>query len=198
MIGVTGSLAAENPSHDADVDFMLVSAPRRVWLSRAGAIAVVRLAGRSGVKICPNLALSTNALALDQTDLYTAHELLQLVPLSGPNVYRALLAANVWSTAYLPRRARFTHLPRAKPLLRRTLGAAGEALMFGPLGDCLDRWEWRRKSSRLATQSTGARFTRDVCEGHYGRHRDLILKSFEDQCARFGVKIARAAVGAPS
>src|SRR5207245_3117918 len=54
MVGVTGSLAANNPAVAADVDYALVVGGSRLWLARAGAIAVVRLARHVGVTRCPN------------------------------------------------------------------------------------------------------------------------------------------------
>jgi hypothetical protein len=196
MVGVTGSLAADNPRTGADVDYLLITAPGRVWLARAGAIAAVHLATRAGTTICPNYLLSTNALALDQTDLYTAHELLQMVPLSGPAVYQTFLGANAWATSFLPRRARYARVPPERQPLGRALGTAGETLLLGPLGEHLDRWEWRRKSARLRQSRGQARFTRDVCAGHYGKHRDAVLHGFRERCERVGIETGPVAIGA--
>ena len=39
---------------------------------------------------------------LDQRDLFTAHELAQMVPLYGFGMYREMLAENDWAMEYLP------------------------------------------------------------------------------------------------
>src|SRR5690242_13760092 len=43
MIGVTGSLAMNNMARGADIDFLVVTAPGRVWSTRFWLVAIVRL-----------------------------------------------------------------------------------------------------------------------------------------------------------
>ncbi len=196
MVGVTGSLAADNPRAAADVDYVLIAAVNRLWLARAGAIAIVRVARQLGTSLCPNYVLATTALQLDRRDLYTAHELLQLVPLSGPKIYRAFLDANCWASRFLPHRARSLTMPPTDSRRRRVTRGCGEALLGGPIGERIDCWEWHRKSDRLTQRDGGARFTREVCEGHYGHYRDEILTRFEQQCERFGIRSRLIEAGA--
>lgn len=193
MVGVTGSLAADNPVRDADVDFLLVSTPRRLWLVRAAAIAVVRLARRRNVNLCPNYLLSTRALALGQHDLYTAHEVLQLVPTAGAATYRAFIAQNSWIARFLPNRSRKTRPIRPEPPVTRLVRSAAELLSSGPVGDRLNDWEGRRKSSRFREVDATATFSDDVCEGHFRRYRELVLERFADRCQRVGVNVAALA-----
>jgi hypothetical protein len=195
-VGVTGSLAADNPRIGADIDYLVIAAPHRLWLARAGAIGLVRYARRIGSTICPNYLLTTTSLPLEQADLYTAHELLQTVPLAGPEAFRAFLAANTWTSCFLPHRARHARLPRSDSAVRRLIRGAGESVLAGRVGERLDRWEWGRKSPRLTKTHSTARFTRDVCEGHYGQHRDAILERFDRQCELLGVSIGAVGVGA--
>jgi hypothetical protein len=195
-VGITGSLAAENPGIGADIDYCLLTAPGRLWLARAGAIIIVRHAQLFDWTICPNYLLATTALPLDRMDLYTAHEILQTVPLAGPDAFRSFLVANAWTGAFLPHRARVARLPRRDPLVRRLARGAGEAALHGWLGERLDHWEWQRKSPRLAKFDRSARFTREVCEGHYGQHRATVLENFDQLCRVHGVSTDWIRVGA--
>ena len=106
LVAVSGSLAVGAPTADADVDLFVVSAEGRLWLTRALTIGVVKLASRSAparrVVLCPNYVVTTGALELTERDLFTAHELAQLVPLAGPETYRAVLDENQWYRQYLP------------------------------------------------------------------------------------------------
>jgi hypothetical protein len=197
-VGVTGSLAADNPRIGADIDYCLLTAPGRLWLARAGAIVVVRYAQRIGWTICPNYLLATTALPLDRTDLYTAHEILQTVPMAGPDVFRAFLVANAWTGAFLPHRARVASLPRRDPLALRLARGTGESVFRGWLGERIDQWEWKRKYPRLTRVDRPARFTREVCEGHYGQHRTSILEQFARQCQLLGISAEAMRVGAVS
>lgn len=198
MVALTGSLAAGNPNDKADIDYLIVTAPDRLWSVRAASVALVRLARRGGVHLCPNYLLSTHALPLDHHDLFTAHELLQAVPLTGTSVYRRFLACNVWAARWLPNRyRRCATMPLQLPGGGR-LQAWNECLLSGRLGAGLERWEASRKQRRLAGQGAG-RFTADLCEGHFGQSRRLALADFERRCRQFGIVLAGAAddQGAP-
>ena len=102
LVAVTGALAVDNSPPGDDIDFLLVTAPGRVWLARALAVVLVRLARLRGVGLCPNYVLAHSALAQAQRNLYAAHDLQQMVPLVGQGVYREMQAANAWSREYLP------------------------------------------------------------------------------------------------
>jgi hypothetical protein len=190
MVALTGSLAASNPDARADIDFLIITAPDRLWTVRAMAVALVRLARQGGVHLCPNYLLSTRALALDHRDLFTAHELLQAMPLSGAAVYRRLLDSNPWAAQWLPNRYR----QRRRAALALPGGgrfqAVGEGLLAGRWGRRLERWEGRRKQQRLRGEhppSGTSRFTADICEGHYGRSRGLALVDFARRCRQVGI-----------
>jgi hypothetical protein len=188
---VSGSLAVGNPDPAADVDFLLITAPGRLWLVRAIAILIVRFARLTGAQICPNYLLSTQALVLAQRDLFTAHELLQTVPLSGHEVYSQLRAANLWTATWLPNWPGADSAFPTEPSWRGRSVAfgqrLGEAVLGGFVGDRFERWEGIRKRQRLQPLASDARFSADVCEGHFGRHRERITRRFAERCAQVGI-----------
>ncbi|HEX5503591.1 MAG TPA: hypothetical protein VFW96_13285, partial [Thermomicrobiales bacterium] len=52
----------------------------------------------------------------------------------------------------------------------------------------LEAWEGRRKRARFGGLSDGAaRFTGDLCEGHYGHHRQGVLRAYLARCAALGI-----------
>lgn len=188
MVGLTGSLAVGNPDAAADYDYLLVTAPGRLWTVRALAVLLVRLARRAGLSLCPNYLLTTRALALPRRDLYTAHELAQVVPLTGAATYQRLLAANAWATRWLPNRFPLAAPPTADAWAATAARASGEALLRGSLGDRFERWEAARKQARLSRSGAG-RFTAEVCEGHFGMGRRRTLPRFAARCAALGIAL---------
>lgn len=187
MVAVSGSLAAENPDEAADLDYLVVAEPGRLWLVRALSVALVRLARRARVHLCPNYLLTTRALALDHRDLFTAHELLQAVPVFGADVYGRMLRLNTWAGLWLPHRYCLA-LTEPRPGTRRDgVQAVGELLLGGNVGDRIEAWEGARKRRRLGGQDADARFTADVCEGHFGRSRGRALATFEARCRALGI-----------
>ncbi|MGH2466592.1 MAG: hypothetical protein ACRDGL_02525 [Candidatus Limnocylindrales bacterium] len=149
LVAVTGSLAVGASADDADVDLLIVTEPGRLWLTRAMTVGLVRAAAARGVPLCPNYFLADSALELTDHDLFTAHELVQMVTLSGAHAQAALLERNGWYRDFLPNhpgpRAMEEGAPARRPHLR---GLVERALLVGPV-DRLERWEMKRKVARL-------------------------------------------------
>lgn len=186
LVAVTGSLAAGNPDGRADIDYLIVTAPGRLWTVRALAIVLVRVARQVGVAVCPNYLLSTRALALEHQDLFTAHELLQATPVTASAVYRQMLDCNCWVERWLPNRYGCRHhLLPAQPATDKVQVAA-ESMLGGRLADRFEAWEARRKQQRLGQNGHG-RFTTDVCEGHFGSGRRRTLQNFTQHCRQYGI-----------
>jgi hypothetical protein len=181
LVAVSGSLAVGAAEDGADVDLFIVTVDGRVWLARALTIALGRAAalaeGRREVWLCPNYILTASSLTLSERDIFTAHELVQLVPLFGPDTYRAFLEANRWYGEFLPNHPGYSgpiaDLPGAR--VRRAV----EPVLANPLVSRLERWEMDRKIERLRQRSasTEVRFDATTCKGHFGEHRRRTLRS---------------------
>jgi hypothetical protein len=187
MVAVTGSLAVDNAEEDHDIDYMIVTAPGRVWLARALSIVVVRFAALRGLTLCPNYVLSQSALTLPERDAYTARELLQMRVLAGHGVYAHLLERNAWWFDLLPNwRPAVSNGETKRGLVRRL----GEWLLGGSLGDALERRLLRRKGAELRAQAEGnaeAVFDETVCKGHFEGHRARLEASLTERLARLGL-----------
>jgi hypothetical protein len=172
MVAVTGSLAVDNADTEDDLDYLIVTAPGRVWLARALVTAlVVRMAKLRGLTVCPNYVLSESALALPERDAYTARELLQMRPVAGHDVYGRMLAANAWCRDLLPN---WRVVAEVEEEQRSLLARLGERLLGGRLGDVIERWLLRRKGGELrreAGDNSEAVFDETVCKGHFDAHR---------------------------
>jgi hypothetical protein len=102
MVAVTGSLAMNNVEADADIDYLIVTTPGRLWLCRLLVLVIVRLAAFRGISLCPNFLLTQNALEIPEHSLYAAHEFVQMVPLSGLDLYLRMRTLNPWVWDFLP------------------------------------------------------------------------------------------------
>ncbi|MBI5649037.1 MAG: hypothetical protein HZC40_01080 [Chloroflexi bacterium] len=188
MIALTGGLAMEN-ARDNDIDFLIVTAPGRLWLTRGLIVALVRLARIGGDKVCPNFILTENALTIPDQNLYTAHEIAQMIPLSGFGVYRKMRTLNAWAENFLPNANSANELPDEQPQNR--LGAfiknLGERLFGGRFGARIERWEMRRKIAKLSAQipahADGVEFSAEVCRGFFSGHAARIMNEFQKRTA---------------
>ena len=187
LVAVTGSLAVDAATDDADIDLLIVTADDRLWLARAMTIGVGKLAARApstpGLRLCPNYLLTASTLDLPERDLYTAHELAQLVPLYGPDAYGDLLARNRWYRDFLP-----NHPGHVGPIGRLglpRLNRALEPVLRNGLVGALEGWEMTRKIARLRMPSTTGevRFDESICKGHFEGYRHQVLQAFAARLA---------------
>jgi hypothetical protein len=194
MVTLTGSLAMLNLSRDADMDYMLVTQPGRLWLARAFAVTFGRVMRIFGDRICVNLLVSESALEWHPRDLYSAREMCQMIPLNGLDVYSRLRAANAWTKSFLPN-------ADSAPLLTQKEARSSafqkwlEIPLRGKLGDALERWAMRLQLKKIiATYGTGgeANFSADLCQGNFHDHRRGTENSFNERLALLGEGEPRA------
>lgn len=183
MVAVTGALAVDNPQEADDIDYLIITEPGRLWLCRALVIGVVKLAQRKGIVLCPNFFLSERALHIDEKSLFSAHELAQMVPLSGAPLYQQMMQANPWMLDFLPNTNGQVHHFALVTTGQHVLKSILEALLKTPLGTMLERWEMRRKIAKLTrrlggTQTHEVVFSTDRCQGHFDRHGEHTMSAY--------------------
>ena len=180
MVAVTGSLAMNNTEAGKDIDYMIVTTPGRLWVCRLLSLLVARFAKLEGVSLCPNYLVTTNALELEERSLYVAHELVQMIPLAGMEIYHDICRLNAWTADYLPNASLPPRMPQGvKPLQKRSrLQSLLEMFLSLPFGDWLEKWEMNRKVARLMREQSASfesYFSADVCKGHLDRHGENVV-----------------------
>lgn len=191
MVAVTGSLAVNNVEPNADIDYLIITANDRLWLCRAFTILLVRLAARHDISLCPNYFLSERALVFADRNLYTAHELAQMVPLSGLNLYRRLRRLNQWTAEWLPNAAdlppQANGISPAPRSFQRRFQRITEFTLRTAVGGYVERWEMERKMRKFnhqrvdAPDETEAAFSADWCKGHFGGHAGRVLNAYRQR-----------------
>jgi hypothetical protein len=110
MIAVTGALAMKNSDKNDDIDLLMVTAKNRLWLTRGVVVTILWFLGcyrrpdKIKDMICPNMFLDETHLSVppEERDLFTAHEVCQLLPLWDRNdIYQKFVAQNQWVKKYL-------------------------------------------------------------------------------------------------
>lgn len=117
-IFITGNLSMHNANTSDDIDFLILTQAYRLWSTRLLVTLYLEILGirrrpsrlHPGVndfadQICANMYLDETALTLPRSkrNLYTAHEVAQVLPLINKNqIYDRFLSANSWISQYLP------------------------------------------------------------------------------------------------
>lgn len=113
LVGVTGGLAMDNAEEKDDIDLFFIVVSGSLWISRlivtilAEVVGARRHPGERQVadKVCLNMFMSEDTLMLPkhEQDLFSAHEVLQMVPLwERGQAYRSMLFQNAWVKNFLP------------------------------------------------------------------------------------------------
>ena len=188
LVAVTGALAMDNVEPNADIDYLIITEPDRLWLCRALVIVLVRLAALRGDILCPNYFLSERALVFNERNLFTAHELVQMAPITGLATYAHMRQLNAWTADFLPNAGE----PSRRALDSRPRGywsrLLTEATLRTPIGGRIERWEMKRKVKRFNQQPNDhgeATFCADQCKGHFDGHRQRILAAFAARLRAF-------------
>jgi hypothetical protein len=183
MVAVTGALAMDNVA-DGDIDYLVITEPGRLWLCRALVVGLVRTAALRGTTLCPNYFLSEQALVLSERNLFTAHEVAQMVPLSGIETYQRLRSLNHWTTTYLPNAGGPPRRLAPVDLRPRRTRRIVEGTLRSRVCSPFERWEMARKMRKLGQRGNGhaeAAFGPDWCKGHFGDHGQLTLERYDQR-----------------
>lgn len=191
MVALTGSLAVNNAPPNADIDYLIVTSDDRLWLCRTLTTALVRIAARKEVPLCPNYFVTQRNMVLPERGLYIARELSQMVPLSGLDVYHQFRQANAWTADYFPNaQAAPAESIESEPTSSRIANIAQNALST-PLGKPLEQWAQKRRMLSLAANSKNeTQYTADVCKGHVDGHQKRVLTRFASRLSELGIPAA--------
>lgn len=111
FVGVSGSLSMDNSRRNDDIDLFIVTARKRLWITRFLVVIFLNIVGQrrkpkdifTTDKICPNMFVNEDCMKITKRNLFSAHEIVQVKPLWNKNsTYEKFLAENIWVKNFLP------------------------------------------------------------------------------------------------
>lgn len=186
MVSMTGSLAVLNLSKDADMDYMFVTQPSRLWLARSFAVTFGRIMRLFGDRICVNLLVAESVLEWRPQDLYSAREMCQMIPITGMDVYQRLRGVNSWIDTYLPNAK---SVPENTPKIHSNQSWIQKLLelpLRGKLGDAIEKWAMDFQIKKITnTYGVGqeAKFSTELCQGNFDNHHFWTNQLFQERLA---------------
>jgi predicted nucleotidyltransferase len=99
----SGSLSKGYMDENSDLDFFIVTAPNRLWIARTLLVLYKRVfLSNSHKKFCVNYFVDTLHLEIEEKNLFTATEIVTLIPLYNRECHNLMLLSNQWLHEYLP------------------------------------------------------------------------------------------------
>ena len=103
-VAVSGSLSKNYADKKADIDFFIVTKSNRLWIARTILHLFKKftfLAGKANF-FCMNYFVDEEALAIPEKNIYTAVEIVTLLPLAGTFTLNKFFEKNNWTKNWLP------------------------------------------------------------------------------------------------
>lgn len=190
---ISGSLSKDFLDEKGDIDFFIVTAPGKVWLTR-GLLALFQrvFLFNSHKYFCVNYYIDHDHLSIDERNIFTATELVTLKPICGNDHYHALIRSNHWV---------MDQYPQFRPLSSKSHNAYPwwpkrffEILLnpFAPKLDALVMRKLNDRAFRIHGQSfekkdfdVAFKATPHVSKNHRGNYQRKITDKFEQRVASF-------------
>lgn len=161
-IAISGSLSKNYADDESDIDLFIITAPNRLWIARTLMHCFKKLAFLVKLEnyLCMNYYIDEQQLEIPEKNIYTATEVVTLIPIQGDTTFADFFAANAWTRNYLP-----NHIMRvstAKSLTKMALKSTIEWLFNNYWGEKLDNRlmkittsRWNRKTAEKKLNNHG-------------------------------------------
>tara|TARA_R110002111_G_scaffold16141_5_gene41513 strand:- start:215 stop:1120 length:906 start_codon:yes stop_codon:yes gene_type:complete len=187
---ISGSLAKNYYDDQGDIDFFIITKPKKLWLARTFLILFKKLFLLNSKKyFCVNYFISSDQLKIAEQNKFTATELITLIPIYGKTVFNAFVSENHWAFNYYPNKAINTASLAEdfkKPIWSRTM----EVLFNNKLGEKLDqsfkkitlkKWKSNFKHLKKKEFEIAMKSTNDVSKHHPQDFQTHVIVSLNER-----------------
>lgn len=174
-IGISGSLSKNFAGQDTDIDFFIITSGNRLWIARTLMHLFKKLTFITGHQhlYCMNYYIDEEALLIDEQNIFTATELITLLPVCGNGTMHHFYDRNDWAGNFFPNQK----LGRQSVVSGRPgwFKKGVEWLLDNRLGNIFDDMlmhitarRWKKKEQLHRTNGHGDRM--GLCTGkHYSK-----------------------------
>lgn len=154
-VGISGSLSKKYADKGTDIDFFIITRSERLWIARTFLHLFKKLTYLAGKQhgFCMNYFIDEEAMEIAEKNIFTATEVVTLIPVCGDASMEAFLQANDWVLNYLPEQSlqKTCLYPTKDPWYKKLV----EKFLQNQLGNWLDNRfmaitakRWKRKEYR--------------------------------------------------
>lgn len=183
-VAVSGSLSKGVIHEEGDIDYFIITAHNRLWVTRMMLILFKKIALFNSRRFfCVNYFVSEKHLEIPDKNLFTATEIVTLLPVYNPQAVAAFRAANPWVKMH------YGHFEQPIAIAAQNIRFGflkhfGEWVLNTKIGDWLDvlsmhitvwRWHVKFKTFSRSKFDLALRSTRHVSKHHPRDFQSVVL-----------------------
>lgn len=194
-VAISGSLSKNIMFDDGDIDYFIITAPGRLWISRTLMIFFKKVFLLNSRKyFCVNYFVDENNLKIVDENIFTAIEIIYLLPVYNQPLLKKFKNANDWTNQYFPN---FRH-----PIALDPVNGQGRLKHFfewffkGKFGDRVDlffmkltykRWTKKFKHFDAPKFELTMRTNRGISKHHPQDFQNKVLKEYSQRLQKLNI-----------
>ncbi|WP_299098590.1 nucleotidyltransferase domain-containing protein [uncultured Winogradskyella sp.] len=189
-VSISGALAKGYYDDEGDIDFFIITKPKKLWLARTFLILFKKVFLLNSKKyFCVNYFISSNNLKIEEQNKFTATELITLMPVYGKSIIDSFITENQWALDFYPNRTLNTSV-LADTFRKPILSTAIEYIFDNKLGEKLDFYfrritlkKWKSKFNNLNKKDfeVAMKSTNDVSKHHPRDFQSRVIVSLNQR-----------------
>lgn len=198
---VTGTLSKNSSDKSSDLDFMVITAPKRLWIARTLLMLFKKIFLLNSKKyFCINYCITEDNMEISERNIFTATEIATIKATYNDVMMKRFIESNKWIKDFFPNyilNDPSLHASGCKIHHGRSVfQAAGEIFFPGRIGDKLDNIlmrktirHWKKKFPHFNEEEFNSRLksTHNESRVHPGSVQAGILKLYNEKLTKFNL-----------
>lgn len=182
---LSGSISKNYMEENSDIDYFVVTEAGRLWVART-ILKLFRMffLFNSSKQFCINYFVTKDQLTIEEQNIFTATEIVTLIPTYGETLYRDMQTTNYWTSEYYPNNKTTVDIALISPLCERCKLLL-ERCLKGNIGNRLDDYllrkteaYWQKKFAHMPDDDRKIAFksTKQVSKQHANFYQKKVLQ----------------------
>lgn len=191
-LAISGSLSKNFADEKTDIDFFIITKANRLWIARTIMHLFKKLSFlfRRQHWFCMNYYVDEAMLEIPEKNIFTAMEIVTLIPMYGSESMEQFYNENNWTRAFFPLKISTTkYIVKNK---RRFLKILIEKIFDNNSGNNIDNWlmqltdrRWKKKTQQKKINERGVRMGMSV-DKHFSKpdpknFQDKIVQQYQNK-----------------
>ena len=153
-VAVSGSLSKHYADEKTDIDFFIITKANRLWIARTLTHLLKKLSYLIGKQhwFCMNYYVDELGMEIPEKNIFTAMEIITLLPMEGLQHYKKFINANLWTGCFFPAHQLESNAERE---IKKSFACkCFEKIFNSKAGDLVDTWlmtvtdrRWKKKTA---------------------------------------------------